>query len=91
MCTHLQGKVKDPKGMQVCMCKTNGSKNLFTLLGENFSKKYKIPQKKHADKAEIQVKLKTREQKKHDFDHFRTNVIETGCIVMLNKMSYLVM
>ena len=41
------------------------------------------------DKAEIQVK--TREQKKHDFDYFLTNVIETGCNVMLNKMSYLVM
>ena len=71
------------------MCKTNGSKNLFTLLGEIFPKKYKIQQKNHTDKAEIQVK--TREQKKHDFDYFLTNVIETGCIVMLNKMSYLVM
>ena len=56
----------------------------FYFIGGNFSQKIQnsIEKPQCTDKTEIQVK--TREQ---NFDHFRTNVIETGCSAILNKMS----
>ena len=68
----------------VCAKQTNPSISLL-YWGKFFPKNTKFYRKATLnDKAEIQVK--TREQKKHDFDHLRT-----GCSAILDKMSYLVM